>query len=450
MKYVLKLKSGGTNPGDIAKRAQQENQNTIVAQAISAVTGNQNYDNMSFSQAFASARKSGVGEFTWKGKRYTTQLAEEKPKAPAQVVAPTTPTTEVPSVTSTPISGFPYQSGLVSIPGITPTQATPTPTPTQVNKSGVPQSALQSTTTQPRRSSFMERGLFGWALDNLRRIDQQNRAAQAENKRIWNEKYSKLQQGGGIYKRNLLERFFNIKPVQQADTLATNVGNTGRPEIGYSYTNGNNPTIISEIVKPVSYGNGSLISTRRITNPNTPKADTTYIAPSGQRVVNPTDVTRYKSRFGLLDQLIQKRQQGGTVENTEGLYADFAVRLLKGLGVEEDQIVVDGQLNSEYSDFVINSIKAVDTPEFWSNYSEDPDNAVNEFISSIASNQEGSPEDQTNDITPQQDNVDFAKKGAKLKKLRKNKTMKCKCGCAMTTKKEGGKLVSKCSCGCKN
>lgn len=253
--------------------------------------------------------------------------------------------------------------------------------------------------------------------------------------------------GGGIYRRNLLERFFNIKPVQQADTLATNIGNTGRPEIGYSYTNGNNPTIISEIVKPVPYGNGSLISTRRITNPNTPKADTTYIAPSGQRVINPTDVTRYKSRFGLLDQLIQKRQQGGTVENTEGLYADFAVRLLKGLGVTEDQIVVDGQLNSEYSDFVINSIKAVDTPEFWSNYSEDPDNAVNEFISSITSNQEGSPEDQT---TPQKDNIDFAKKGAKLKKLRKNKTMKCKCGCVMTMKKEGGKLVSKCSCGCKN
>ena len=34
----------------------------------------------------------------------------------------------------------------------------------------------------------MERGLFGWISDNLKRVDQQNKVAQVENKRIWNEK----------------------------------------------------------------------------------------------------------------------------------------------------------------------------------------------------------------------------------------------------------------------
>lgn len=51
--------------------------------------------------------------------------------------------------------------------------------------------------------------------------------------------------------------------------------------------------------------------------------------------------------------------------------------------------------------------------------------------------------------------VEMAKKGAKLKKLKKYKKgapiKKCSCGCNMvTTKEAGGKLVSKCECGCKN
>lgn len=35
------------------------------------------YDGMTFPQAFASARKSGAAEFSWKGSRFTTQTAEE-------------------------------------------------------------------------------------------------------------------------------------------------------------------------------------------------------------------------------------------------------------------------------------------------------------------------------------------------------------------------------------
>ena len=39
---------------------------------------------MSFKEAFASARKSGDKTFEWEGKKYTTELASEKPKATAK------------------------------------------------------------------------------------------------------------------------------------------------------------------------------------------------------------------------------------------------------------------------------------------------------------------------------------------------------------------------------
>lgn len=43
-----------------------------------------------------------------------------------------------------------------------------------------------------------------------------------------------------------------------------------------------------------------------------------------------------------------------------------------------------------------------------------------------------------------------AKKGAYLKKLKKYSN-KCKCGCDLIqVKGEGGKMIKKCSCGCKN
>ena len=38
----------------------------------------------SFKEAFASARKSGDKTFEWEGKKYTTELASEKPKATAK------------------------------------------------------------------------------------------------------------------------------------------------------------------------------------------------------------------------------------------------------------------------------------------------------------------------------------------------------------------------------
>lgn len=51
----------------------------------------------------------------------------------------------------------------------------------------------------------------------------------------------------------------------------------------------------------------------------------------------------------------------------------------------------------------------------------------------------------------QDSDLQFAAKGAKLKKLKATKTAKCSCGCELiTTKEEGGKISTKCACGCKN
>lgn len=57
--------------------------------------------------------------------------------------------------------------------------------------------------------------------------------------------------------------------------------------------------------------------------------------------------------------------------------------------------------------------------------------------------------------TYEDEDIDFVKKGAKLKKLQSMKkgkkigAKKCSCGCDMiSAKAKGGKLIYKCSCGC--
>lgn len=54
-----------------------------TAQTPRAVKGSSapsraNYDGMSFSKAFAAARRAGLGTFSWRGKQYTTELANGK------------------------------------------------------------------------------------------------------------------------------------------------------------------------------------------------------------------------------------------------------------------------------------------------------------------------------------------------------------------------------------
>lgn len=132
-------------------------------------------------------------------------------------------------------------------------------------------------------------------------------------------------------------------------------------------------------------------------------------------------------------------QQGGKVSNSDAsqqLYVDFAVRYLKAKGVsEEDMVDESGSLNDEYIQEVTSVIGEIDTPEFWEAYKQDPDGTVNMYIKSSSDPEE----------------IELAKKGAKLKQLKNKKMRKCKCGCNLTLKKEaGGTIVEVCACGCKN
>lgn len=74
-------------------------------------------------------------------------------------------------------------------------------------------------------------------------------------------------------------------------------------------------------------------------------------------------------------------------------------------------------------------------------YAEDPEGFLESFIESM---QEGPTEEEE---------VEFAKKGTKIKALlqfKKGGKSKCACGCSLVkSKSAGGKIVSKCACGCK-
>ena len=159
----------------------------------------------------------------------------------------------------------------------------------------------------------------------------------------------------------------------------------------------------------------------KIKNPDTNKADTTFIQPNGQKPT--TNLPNYKDKFTRYF----KYQEGGKLGREE-LIMDFALRYLKALGKSEEEL--KGGLDPESEGLVVNAIKSVDSPEFWEDYEQDPDSAVQNFMN-------------------EQTNPELARKGAKLKKLSKT-TKKCKCGCNMVMKKEGGKLVQVCGCGCKN
>ena len=133
---------------------------------------------------------------------------------------------------------------------------------------------------------------------------------------------------------------------------------------------------------------------------------------------------------------IMSHQQGGKVEGgNQELIADFAIRYLRGQGVAEEDIVgQDGNINLQYVDELTEVIQEVNTPEFWDSYKQDPDGTLAAYIESTQ--------------TPEQ--VEMAKKGAKLKQLKNTKKRKCKCGCNLILSKEaGGKIVEKCACGCK-
>ncbi len=390
---------------------------------------------VSFSQAFAEARKAGLKEFVWNGKRYTTDLASTPQTKRTNTSTANTSTANTPIVNNS-TDNTTYDGGDLSELVVT---ALASATATDPNKSSIPQSALQSTTTQSRNPNFMERGLFGWISDNLKRIDQENRAAQIEANRIWNEKYAKHQQGGQLHLRNIWERLFGITPdytpVNSQESITSYIDNTLR-----------GPVEKRVIRKEVPYAN--LHSIMSIRNPGTNRADTTFTAPSGTKY-NMNDVRSGKAPSGYSYKFFEKPvgyfQQGGTIENeesgfTDQLYVDFAIRYLKAKGISEDDMVDDeGGLRDEFVEEVTTAINEVDSPDFWEQYQSNPDAVIQSYIESK--------------MEPEQ--IEMARKGAKLKKLKKLKkggikSRKCKCGCNLIMKKEaGGKIKEVCACGCK-
>jgi hypothetical protein len=251
-------------------------------------------------------------------------------------------------------------------------------------------------------------------------------------------KKQKLQQGGTVQRLNIIQALLGIKP--EASTI-------NPEESGYSYKRPMGNSIYSEIVKKIPYGNGSLISQRIITNPGTPKADTIYIMPSGSKITNPIDISRYKGKFKLLDSITNKKEDGGTLsqvyqqggaieeDGKDQLIVDFAAEYLKANGVDEaDMVDNSGNIKEEYANLVVDALKEVDTPEFWEEFKKSPTTAVEAYIKSK---------------NPEQ--VEYAKKGTKLKQLKNRSHRKCKCGCDLVLKKDaGGKIVEVCACGCKN
>ena len=66
-----------------------------------------------FKDSFAAARKAGKKTFTWNGKKYTTELAEDKPKRPVAKPASATPSTR-PTKKPEAMPGMKVQAGATS------------------------------------------------------------------------------------------------------------------------------------------------------------------------------------------------------------------------------------------------------------------------------------------------------------------------------------------------
>lgn len=252
------------------------------------------------------------------------------------------------------------------------------------------------------------------------------------------------QQGGGILdriKQKLSERFTDPNRHQVNNVSTTYKQRTpfiGAPTETRSITGANGQT--SKMV---------------IRRPGTEKADTTFYSPGGAKnpdlypPFTPQDIREgnrkgkgnesFMQKFTSPDYFphLRKYQQGGPVEETndEMVILDFAIRYLKGLGVSEEELqsgIPEQWLEDEEFLSKINAF--ANDPDAMLAYQEDPEATIQNYLSA---------EQELTD-----DQIEFAKKGAKLKQL-KSKQKRCKCGCVMESKEKGGKLISKCSCGCK-
>lgn len=476
-----KFASGGKSPKEIMEEARRNQAIEKQAQArdkvkTSGIAAYQStpvtiqaprqevvlkeYEPSTFSQAFRQARKAGLKEFTWRGDRFNTDLEDTSQTTKTNTSAVNNSTVNAPlseeqlrrnaiirehGTEGLEISNTTYDGGV--LPELIVTTAIPKIIPQQRDNTNIviqhPQDIARSKVSLPDLGTIGPAGKeqkkidWGWLRRKLLGLNQgsilykqggQLPAYQQGGQIL------KYQAGAPIYKRTLWERFWNIKPKTQP------VLDSGDESIR-KYRDGN--VDIYEIIKDVPYGNGSLTSTRRIVNPGTTEPDTLYVRPDGEKFKS-KDIKKNPSLQSYPDKFNRyfKYQQGGTMEEsgpTDEMYVDFAVRFLSKLGVgEKDMVDEEGGLKDEHAETVTVALQELEsTPEFWDTYVSDPDAAVDAYIESKQS--------------PEQ--VEMARKGAKLKKLQKLKkgtAKKCKCGCDLIIKKEkGGTITEVCSCGCK-
>lgn len=166
-----------------------------------------------------------------------------------------------------------------------------------------------------------------------------------------------------------------------------------------------------------------------------------------QNVGNPAQVNRMNERMRQAGRTTLSGgyyQQGGAIEDlriNDEMKLEALFRYFQAKGVPQENLIdpETGSFNDDYEPDATKFFQTVgEDIAFWSAYKSAPDKTILEYVNSENPNM-----------------VEMAKKGAKLKQLKKykkgNPIKKCSCGCDMITSKEaGGKLVSKCACGCKN
>lgn len=152
-----------------------------------------------------------------------------------------------------------------------------------------------------------------------------------------------------------------------------------------------------------------------------------------QRPLPPPSYPKGTNPYQYFGEGLPAYQQGGKISNDE-LSVYMAVDYLKAKGIsEEDMVGEDGGLKPEYIDMV-SEMFSNQPEEILAAYEQDPDGTIQSIIE--------------NEQTPEQ--IEMARKGAKLKKLKNTKMRKCKCGCNLILSKgAGGIIVEKCACGCK-
>jgi hypothetical protein len=443
MKYnkekTKKFASGGKTPKEIMEEARRNQAIERQAQARDAVRTSgiaayqstpvtiqaprqelvlKEFEPSTFSQAFRAARKAGLKEFTWQGKRFTTDLAGT--------------TANTPVVNSTTVNDVTYNGEV--LPELVVTAPTPK---TEGQTQQIDWSKVQAPNIDYgtiRADHSPKRIDWGWLRRKLMGLNQGSILYQQGGQ------LPSYQQGDKLHLRNVWEKILGITPdytpVNSQESITSYMDNTLK-----------GPVEKRVIRKKVPYAN--LYSIMSIRNPGTNKADTTFITPSGTKY-KMDDIRSGKAPSGYGYKFFKKPvgyfQQGGTVDNEESssmdqLYVDFAIRYLKAKGISEDNMVDDeGGLKDEFLEEVSTAINEVDSPDFWEQYQSNPDAAVQSYIESK--------------MEPEQ--IEMARKGAKLKKLKKLKkggikSRKCKCGCDLIMKKEaGGTIVEVCACGCKN